>query len=115
MSDVRTMSEQYTRRDSPPRANSAFTRVLDESNAPFYRVTYLSNYSPEVVPDASRQHSLLAEISHSEFKPEDRASIVDRTIEGMLNTRLLDVYAERDGRALSRGARWRCGFWIMRG
>jgi UDP-galactopyranose mutase len=61
-----------------------------ESDAPFYRVTYLSNYSPEVVPDATRQHSLLAEISHSEFKPEDRATIVDRTIEGMLNTRLLD-------------------------
>ncbi|HET7458181.1 MAG TPA: NAD(P)-binding protein, partial [Gemmatimonadaceae bacterium] len=40
-----------------------------EDSAPFYRVTYLSNYSPEVVPDASRQYSLLAEISHSEFKP----------------------------------------------
>ncbi|GLC24321.1 protoporphyrinogen/coproporphyrinogen oxidase [Roseisolibacter agri] len=61
-----------------------------EGDCPFYRVTYLSNYSPEVVPDHTRQHSLLAEISHSEFKPEDRETIVDQTIEGMLNVRLLD-------------------------
>ncbi len=61
-----------------------------EGDCPFYRVTYLSNYSPEVVPDHTRQHSLLAEISHSEFKPEERDTIVDQTIEGMLNVRLLD-------------------------
>jgi UDP-galactopyranose mutase len=60
-----------------------------ESNAPFYRVTYLSNYSPEVVPDATRQYSLLAEISHSEFKPECRRTIVDQTLQGMIETRLL--------------------------
>ncbi|MDQ6634901.1 MAG: NAD(P)-binding protein [Gemmatimonadota bacterium] len=60
-----------------------------EDNAPFYRVTYLSNYSPEVVPDASRQYSLLAEVSYSEFKPVDRERIVEETIQGMVNTRLL--------------------------
>jgi protoporphyrinogen oxidase len=60
-----------------------------EDNAPFYRVTYLSNYSPEVVPDASRQYSLLAEVSHSGFKPVDRNRIVEETIQGMVNTRLL--------------------------
>ena len=60
-----------------------------ESNSPFYRVTYLSNYSPEVVPDASRNYSLLAEISHSEFKPVDRDTVVEDTIRGMINTRLL--------------------------
>ncbi len=64
-----------------------------EDNSPFYRVTYLSNYSPEVVPDASRNYSLLAEISHSEFKPVDRGRVVEHTIQGMINTRLL---AERD-------------------
>jgi UDP-galactopyranose mutase len=61
-----------------------------ESNAPYYRVTYLSNYSPEVVPDVTRQHSLLAEISHSEFKPESRDTVAERTIQGMLNTKLLN-------------------------
>ena len=34
-----------------------------ESNCPFYRVTYLSNYSPEVVPDAATHYSLLCETS----------------------------------------------------
>jgi protoporphyrinogen oxidase len=64
-----------------------------EESSPFYRVTYLSNYSPEVVPDASSHYSLLAEISHSEFKPVDRARVVDDTVQGMINTRLL---SERD-------------------
>ncbi|NUO37144.1 MAG: NAD(P)-binding protein [Gemmatimonadaceae bacterium] len=60
-----------------------------EGSSPFYRVTYLSNYSPEVVPDASRNYSLLAEISHSEFKPDDRDTVIERTVQGMVNTQLL--------------------------
>lgn len=60
-----------------------------EGNSPFYRVTYLSNYSPEVVPDASRNYSLLAEISHSELKPDDRDTVIERTVQGMVNTQLL--------------------------
>jgi UDP-galactopyranose mutase len=73
-----------------PAQTSKCWMYFPEGDCPFYRVTYLSNYSPEVVPDHTRQHSLLAEISHSEFKPEDRDTIVDQTIEGMLNTRLLE-------------------------
>jgi protoporphyrinogen oxidase len=64
-----------------------------ESNCPFYRVTYLSNYSPEVVPDATRQYSLLAEISRSPCKPVDSNLVVEDTIQGMVNTKLL---TERD-------------------
>ena len=60
-----------------------------EENSPFYRVTYLSNYSPEVVPDATRYYSLLAEVSHSEFKPVNRDTVVEDTIQGMINTKLL--------------------------
>jgi UDP-galactopyranose mutase len=74
-----------------PANTSKCWMYFPEGDCPFYRVTYLSNYSPEVVPDHTRQHSLLAEISHSEFKPEDRDTIVDQTIEGMLNTRLLEA------------------------
>jgi protoporphyrinogen oxidase len=66
-----------------------------ESNCPYYRLTYLSNYSPEVVPDASTHYSLLAEISRSEFKPVDRDTIVDDTIQGMVNTRMISE-ADRD-------------------
>lgn len=61
-----------------------------ESNAPFYRVTYLSNYSPEVVPDPATHYSLLAEISYSEFKPENPDTIVDETLRGMVAARLLN-------------------------
>ena len=60
-----------------------------EANAPFYRVTYLSNYSPEVVPDPTTHYSLLAEISFSDFKPVDRERVIEETIQGMVNTRLL--------------------------
>lgn len=72
-----------------PAETSKCWMYYPEADAPFYRVTYLSNYSPEVVPDATRQHSLLAEISHSEFKPEDRTTIVQQTLDGMVSTRLL--------------------------
>ena len=60
-----------------------------EPNSPFYRVTYLSNYSPEVVPDARTHYSLLAEVSFSDFKPVDRDRVVEDTIQGMVNTKLL--------------------------
>jgi protoporphyrinogen oxidase len=56
-----------------------------ESNCPFYRLTYLSNYSPDVVPDPATHYSLLAEISHSEFKPVDRDTTVGDTITGLVS------------------------------
>jgi protoporphyrinogen oxidase len=66
-----------------------------ESNCPFYRLTYLSNYSPEVVPDVSTHYSLLAEISRSEFKPVNKCTVVDETIQGMVNTRMISE-SDRD-------------------
>ena len=64
-----------------------------ESNCPFYRVTYLSNYSPEVVPDPTTHYSLLCEISRSPFKPVDRDRVVEETITGLVNAKLI---SERD-------------------
>lgn len=58
-----------------------------EDDCPFYRVTYLSNYSTKVAPDG--HFSLLAEVSSSEFKPENADDVVQRTIDGMRNTGLL--------------------------
>jgi len=66
-----------------------------ESNCPYYRLTYLSNYSPEVVPDATTHYSILAEISHSEFKPVNCRSVIDDTIQGLVNTRMI-TEADRD-------------------
>ena len=60
-----------------------------EENVPFYRVTYLSNYSPEVVPDPATHYSLLAEVSRSPYKPVSLDSVVDEVVEGLVATRLL--------------------------
>jgi hypothetical protein len=66
-----------------------------ESNCPFYRVTYLSNYSPFMTPDKATHYSLLCETSYSEFKSVDGKRIVDDTIRGLINV----------GRALWRRSR----------
>ena len=60
-----------------------------ESNCPFYRVTYLSNYSPYMTPDKDTHYSLLCETSYSEFKPVDGRGIVDDTIQGLVNCGLI--------------------------
>ncbi len=60
-----------------------------EDNCPFYRVTYLSNYSPYMTPDKDRYYSLLCETSYSEFKPVDAGRIVEDTIQGLINAGLL--------------------------
>lgn len=51
-----------------------------EARFPFHRVTFLSNYSPHVVP-ADDMYSLLVEISFSAHRPLDRRHIVANTIE----------------------------------
>ncbi|HVL39079.1 MAG TPA: FAD-dependent oxidoreductase, partial [Fimbriimonadaceae bacterium] len=67
-----------------------------EANCPFYRVTYLSNYSPYMTPDKDRYYSLLTETSYSEFKPVDGASIVEETIQGLINAGLLQESDRKD-------------------
>ena len=73
--------------------NDSFRSQKSIRHGPFCRLTYLSNYSPEVVPDATRQYSLLAEISKSEYKPVDGSKVIDETLEGMVSTTML---SERD-------------------
>src|SRR5687768_9639366 len=60
-----------------------------ESNCPFYRVTYLSNYSPHMTPDNETHYSLLTETSYSEFKSSNKATIVQETIRGLINAGLI--------------------------
>jgi protoporphyrinogen oxidase len=67
-----------------------------ESNCPFYRVTYLSNYSPHMTPDNATHYSLLCETSYSEFKPVNRATIVDDTVTGLVNAGLLKNEDRKD-------------------
>ncbi len=66
-----------------------------EDNCPFYRVTYLSNYSPNMTPDKDTHYSLLCETSYSDHKHVDGQTIVEKTIEGLENAGLLEQ-GERD-------------------
>ena len=59
-----------------------------EETSPFYRVTYLSNYSPNMAPEG--HFLLLSETTHSPWKPEPKENIVERVIDGMIATHLLD-------------------------
>jgi protoporphyrinogen oxidase len=70
----------------PPHTNQRWT-YFPEANAPFYRVTFLSNYSPKIAPEGHML--LLTETSYSEHKFEDRATIVDRVVDGLVATKLL--------------------------
>jgi protoporphyrinogen oxidase len=63
-----------------------------ENNCPFYRVTNFHNYSPNNVPngDIERYSALMCEISYSEFKPINKETIVEETIQGLINAGMLD-------------------------
>lgn len=67
-----------------------------EANCPFYRVTYLSNYSPNMTPDKDKYYSLLCETSTSSHKPVDPSTIVEETIAGLENAGLLEPGERRD-------------------
>jgi UDP-galactopyranose mutase len=72
-----------------------------EENCPFYRVTYLSNYSPFMTPaDNTRGdapfYSLLCETSTSPHKPVNADTIVDETIRGLENAGLLEPGEHKD-------------------
>jgi hypothetical protein len=62
-----------------------------QDDSPFYRVTYFSNYSHNNVPggDKTKYMSLMCETSYSEHKNESKDDIVERTIQGLINSRLI--------------------------
>lgn len=57
-------------------------------DSPFYRVTYLSNYSPNMTPKGD-YFSFLAETSYSRFKTISKETIVEETIQGLINSELM--------------------------
>jgi protoporphyrinogen oxidase len=59
-----------------------------ESNCPFYRITYFSNYSPNNVPEGDYS-SLICETAYSEYKPYHKDKIIEDTIRGLINTKVL--------------------------
>ena len=68
-----------------------------EDNCPFYRVTYLSNYSPNMTPDKDNYYSLLCEVSESAMKPtlghngRDESAVINEVITGLENAGLLEA------------------------
>ncbi|MGE5609648.1 MAG: protoporphyrinogen/coproporphyrinogen oxidase [Bacillota bacterium] len=79
-----------------PCPSSKSWMYFPESNCPFYRVTYLSNYSPYMTPDNKRYYSLLCEVSYSEFKPVDGQHVVDEVIRGLINAGLISEKDQDD-------------------
>jgi len=61
-----------------------------EDNCPFYRVTYLSNYSPKMTPDPERYYSLLCETSASPDKPVNPDTIVEETVRGLVASGVIE-------------------------
>ncbi|MFH1914356.1 MAG: FAD-dependent oxidoreductase [Pseudomonadota bacterium] len=62
-----------------------------EPDSPFYRVTNFHNYSPNNVARPGEQLAFMCETSYSTHKPENCDELMDRTIEGLVNTSLLDA------------------------
>lgn len=62
-----------------------------ESTSPFYRVTNFFNYSPHNVPngDTDNYFSLMCETTYSPHKPVDKESIIEETIQGLVNTGMI--------------------------
>ncbi|MEW6581375.1 MAG: FAD-dependent oxidoreductase [Actinomycetota bacterium] len=62
-----------------------------EEDVPFYRLTFLSNYSPHIVPgaDVDRYSALLMEVSVSEHRPADEATLADRCVDALVRAGIL--------------------------
>lgn len=64
-----------------------------ESDCPFYRVTNFHNYSPFNTPNPDglvpRQRAIMAETSFSGHKPENLATLADRSLDGLIATTLI--------------------------
>jgi len=73
-----------------PCPSTASWLYFPEKQVPFYRVTYLSNYSPRMTPDPDRYFSLLCETSFSPEYPDDEATIAQRTIDGLKRVGMLE-------------------------
>ncbi len=83
------------------RDDSKCWMYFPESSSPFYRVTNFHNYSRFNVPEGNleRYFSLMCETTYSLHKPEDKTAIVEATLQGLVNSGLIDH--EQRGRIAS--------------
>ncbi|MCJ2165543.1 FAD-dependent oxidoreductase [Pseudodesulfovibrio sp. S3] len=80
--------------------NSRCWMYYPEPDSPFYRVTNFHNYSPNNVARPGEQLGFMCESSFSKHKQENIDELMDRTIEGLVNTTML--HADRVNDILSR-------------
>ncbi len=76
---------------SGKRTDSKCWMYFPEGNAPFYRVTNFHNYSPYNVPDGDidRHFSLMGETTYSSYKQVNKGTIVEETIQGLINSAMI--------------------------
>jgi protoporphyrinogen oxidase len=76
-------------RPSPSNKNWIY---FPNPKTPFYRMTYLSNYSPNIVPggDTSRYCSLLAETTYSGFRKLPPGDFPKAVLEGLVSEGILE-------------------------
>lgn len=72
------------------RENSKSWVYFPEKRVPFFRMTFLSNYSPYMTPDDEEYCSLLCEIAYSEHKKEKKDEAVENTIRALIDCNILD-------------------------
>lgn len=77
------------KRPSPSTKNWIY---FPNPETPFYRMTYLSNYSPDIVPggDTSRYCSLLTETTYSRFRPPPKGDFVQAVLDGLVAEGILE-------------------------
>ena len=77
------------KRPSPSNKNWIY---FPNPKTPFYRMTYLSNYSPDIVPggDTSRYCSLLMETTYSRFRPLPAGDFVGTVIDALVAEGILE-------------------------
>lgn len=85
--------------DSPRPRDSRCWMYFPGPETPFYRLTNFHRYSPANVPVPGRR-ALMAETSFSGHKPENLATIMDRTLRGLEASGLLDPGESRRAETL---------------
>lgn len=79
---------------TPPALKTKCWIYFPENNCPFYRATVFSNYSPAHTPDSQKYWSLMCETSESVDKTLNENSIVEETIQGLINTSMIQSKEE---------------------
>ncbi|MGE4299078.1 MAG: NAD(P)/FAD-dependent oxidoreductase [Desulfovibrionaceae bacterium] len=72
------------------RADPKCWMYFPEDNCPFYRLTNFHNYSPNNAAYPGKSMAFMAESSASAHKPEKVDALMDKTIDGLVNTAMIE-------------------------